>query len=395
MPRSLVQDRPAEDPSAGGGAGRVRAVTVTPFAIPLGSPVRWATREVAAREYVIVQVHGDRGATGVGYAYAGRHAARPLAAFVEDVIAPRLVGLPEDAPSRAWDDLFHETLLVGRRGWALRAISAVDNALWDLLGQVTGKPLANLLGGTNDRVPAYASGGYYRDGDPLRNIEREIARYLELGFTDVKVKVGGAPVEVDVQRVERVRELIGPAGRVALDANNAWRSPHEAIRFARRVEHCDPWWLEEPLPPDDVAGHAVVAAALDMPVATGEIHSTRWDFRQLIESRAADILQPDAAVVGGVSEWIKVAHTASSFGLQVAPHWHQDVHVHLAAAVDNCLAVEWFDQEQDIVNVDRFLATPLRAHDGVLRVPDRPGLGLDIDWDAIERYRIDREGASR
>ncbi|HEY4152337.1 MAG TPA: mandelate racemase/muconate lactonizing enzyme family protein [Pseudolysinimonas sp.] len=376
-------------------SGRIRSLTVTPFAIPLGSPVRWATREVASREYVIVQVHSDSGATGVGYAYAGRDAARTLAAFIEDVIAPRMIHLPDDAPSRAWGDLYQETLLIGRRGWVLRAISAVDIAMWDLLGQLTGKPLSTLLGGTTDRVAAYASGGYYREGDPLENIDREIGRYLELGFTDVKIKVGGLSLDVDVKRVERVRELIGPLGRVALDANNAWKSPHDAIRFARRVEHCDPWWLEEPLAPDDIPGHAVIAAALDMPVATGEIHSTRWDFRHLIEAHAADILQPDVAVIGGVSEWIRVAHTASTFGLRVAPHWHQDIHVHLAAAVDNCLAVEWFDQVQDIVNIDRFLTTPLRAENGVLTVPDRSGIGLEIDWSAIERYRIDREGASR
>jgi L-alanine-DL-glutamate epimerase-like enolase superfamily enzyme len=175
---------------------------------------------------------------------------------------------------------------------------------------------------------------------------------------------------------------------VALDANNAWATPADAIHFARLVEEFDPWWLEEPLAPDDVAGHAEIARALDMPVATGEIHSSRWDFRELIANKAADILQPDAAVIGGISEWIKVAHAAATFNLPVAPHWNQDVHVHLAAAVANCLTVEWFDLEQDIVNFDRLLKEPLRPHSGTLDVPNRPGLGLAIDWDAVEHFAL-------
>lgn len=367
---------------------RIQSVSAIAVSIPLRSPVRWATREVPAREHVIVRVTGGSGIVGVGYAYAGMHAARSLATYVDDVLAPRLIGLPENAPTRPWAELFQETILMGRRGLALRAISAVDLALWDLFGKVTGQPLYALLGGVRDAVPAYASGGYYRPGDPLDNLEREITRYLELGFRDVKIKVGGLAPDVDASRVERVRSLIGPSGRVALDANNAWSSPHEAIRFARLVESFDPWWLEEPLPPDDVAGHAEVARALDMPVATGEIHSSRWDFRDLIQARAADILQPDAAVVGGVSEWMKVAHAAATFGLPVAPHWNHDIHAHLAGAVANCLTVEWFDVEQDIVNFDRLLTEPMRPEKGELTIPDRPGLGLTLDWDAVERFRL-------
>lgn len=372
----------------------IRSLVAIPIAVPLRSPVRWATREVSAREYVMVKVTSGGGLVGVAYAYAGMHTARSLATYIDDVLAPRIVGLPENAPTRPWADMFQETILVGRRGFAMRAISAIDLALWDLFGKATGQPVSALLGGVRDVVPAYASGGYYRPGDPLDNITREITRYLDLGFRDVKIKVGGVAPEIDVARVERVRALIGPSGRVALDANNAWSSPYEAIRFARMVEPFDPWWLEEPLPPDDIAGHAEVARSLDMPVATGEIHSSRWDFRDLIQGRAADILQPDAAVIGGVSEWMKVAHAAATFGYPVAPHWNHDVHVHLAAAVANCLTVEWFDLEQDIVNLDRLLAEPMRPENGTLSVPDRPGLGIVVDWDAVEKFRLRPGGLS-
>jgi L-alanine-DL-glutamate epimerase-like enolase superfamily enzyme len=363
---------------------RVRTLALS---VPLETQVRWATRAVTAREFVLVFVEAGEH-VGVGYTYAGMRTARSMAAYIDDVIAPRLVSLSARAPSRPWPDLFQETLLVGRRGFALRAMSAVDIALWDLFGKITGQPVYRLLGGTRDAVEAYASGGYYRPGDPLERIDREIGRYLELGFTDVKIKVGGLGPHEDAARVERVRQLIGRDGRVALDANNAWKTPADAIRFIRLVEPVEPWWVEEPLMPDDIAGHAAIAAAVDVPIATGEIHSSRWDFRQLIEARGADILQPDVCVIGGVSEWIKVAHAAAVFDLPVAPHWNQDVHVHMSAAVANCLTVEWFDLEQDIVNFDRLLAEPLRPSRGRLAVPDRPGMGLLFDDAALDRYTI-------
>ena len=365
----------------------IRRVRAIPVSVPLDTQVRWSTRAVTAREFVLVSLEAGEH-VGVGYTYAGMRTARSLAAYVDDVIAPRLVSQSARAPSRPWPDLFQESLLVGRRGFALRAISAVDIALWDLFGKITGQPVYRLLGGTRDTVEAYASGGYYRPGDPLERIDREIGRYLELGFTDVKIKIGGLGVHEDAARVGRVRELIGRDGRVALDVNNAWTTPAEAIRFIRMVEEFDPWWVEEPLMPDDIAGHAAIAAAVDVPIATGEIHSSRWDFRQLIEARAVDILQPDVAVIGGVSEWMKVAHAAAVFDLPVAPHWNHEVHVQMSAAVANCLTVEWFDIDQDIVNFERLLAEPLRPSGGRLAVPDRSGMGLVFDDAAVERYGV-------
>jgi len=361
---------------------------VTPVAVPLAVPTRIATREVVAREFVLVEIETDEGVTGVGYTYTGTTGGRLCATFIDDYVAPRLVGGPALAPERVWATLFQEHLLIGRRGFLLRALSAVDIALWDLMGLVAGQPLYRLLVGFRDAVPAYASGGYYRAGDPLENIERELTGYLKLGFKDFKIKVGGAPLDVDVERVRVAREMIGPAARLGLDANNAWRTVSEALRFARAVEKYEPWWLEEPLLPDDIEGHAQIAAALDWPVATGEIHSTRWDFRALIEKRAADILQPDAGVIGGIGEWMRVAHAAATFDIPVAPHWHADVHVHLVAAVPNALTVEYFSLEEDIYNFERLLVDRLQPKDGLIPLRDRPGLGLELDRAAVERFRI-------
>ncbi len=368
----------------------IRSVVVR---VPVERPTAISTRQLAAREYILVWVETETGPTGVGYTYAGTVGGNAVYSLIQETLRPLLVGQAPCLIERHWATMYQEVLLAGRRGAALRAISAVDIALWDWLGKRAGLPLYRLLGGWADTVPAYASGGYYRPGDPLQNVRQEMTAYKAMGFTDYKMKVGGAPFEVDVERVRVARETIGPQGRLALDANNAWRWPYEAIRFARAVEAYDIWWLEEPLSPEDIAGHAEIARTLEMPVATGEIHATRWDFRAIIEQQAADIVQPDAGVMGGISEWLKTAHTAATFQLPVAPHWHANLHVHLVAAVHNCITVEYFVLEQDIYNFERLITphTRLMPQNGQLRVPDRPGLGIEFDMAAVARWQVQPE----
>jgi L-alanine-DL-glutamate epimerase-like enolase superfamily enzyme len=367
---------------------RLRSVEIIPIGIPLDVPTRISTRTLTRREYVVVRVADGTGVVGTGYTYVGTTGALAMARFIADVIEPILVGAPAYGPARPWQAVYREILLLGRRGLALRAMSAVDIALWDLLGQTLGVPLYLLLGGIRDAVPAYASGGYYRSGDALENVAAEMERYKARGFTDFKIKVGGAPFAVDVERVRVARETIGPDARLALDANNAWRFVDDAVRFGRAVEPFQPWWLEEPLPPDDLPGHAQVARQLSIPVALGEIHATRWDFRDMFAERVFSIVQPDAGVVGGISEWLTVAHTAETFSVAVAPHWNANVHVHLAGAVDGCLTVEYFAPEEDIFNFERLVADPLAPTNGLIPIPDRPGLGIVFDKNAIQRFRL-------
>lgn len=358
----------------------VRTATVS---IPLREPTRISTRLILGREFVLCWIDTDEGVTGLGYTYGGRL----IQAAIDFNLAGLLVGQDPEATERLWSSMFQETLLLGRRGAVLRAIGALDIALWDLKGKLANRPLFKLLGGYRDEVPAYASGGYYRQGRGLDDMRREMERYLALGFEAVKIKVGGAPLDEDVARVKAARQVIGPGVKLALDANNAWREPAEAIKAARAFEPYDIWWLEEPLPPDNIPGHAAIAAALEMPVATGEIEATRWGFRDLITMRGADILQPDACVLGGVSEWIKVANTAASFDLPVAPHWNHDIHVHLMGAVANGLTLEYFLLDEDIYNFERIVAEPLEPG-ARIRIPDRPGVGLVLDAAAVERYRV-------
>jgi L-alanine-DL-glutamate epimerase-like enolase superfamily enzyme len=356
-----------------------------------------ATRELRERHFVLVEVRDDSGGVGIGYSYAGTNGARLLAGAVREVLAPVLVGSASDDIAGLWQRMYQESLLVGRRGAMLRAISALDIALWDLLAKRCGVPLAALLGGSTARaLPAYASGGYYRpeDGPPAQAVAAEIAASKAAGFADHKIKVGGLSVAEDAERVAAAIEAIGGQGRLALDANNAYPSVPEALRAARAFEQAAGsaglWWFEEPLSPENVAGHAELARILETPVATGEIHQTRWEFARLIQEHAADILQPDIGVLGGLTEFIRIAHTADSFDLPIAPHWHANLHAHMVAALPNALVIEYFELERDIYNLEK-LVTPesrLQVVDGQVRLSDRPGIGLEFDEGAVSKYEI-------
>lgn len=376
---------------------KLAAVTATAVRVPVKTVTRMSTRLLDKRDYLLVSItDADSGHVGIGYSYAGTSGGALLAHIVDEILAPALGDGLDDGIVGAWERLYQEALLVGRRGAVLRALSAVDIALWDLLAKRCRVPLVEVLGGGPRRVPAYASGGYYRpsEGGWADAVAAEIKLNKQLGFRDHKIKVGGLPVEEDAVRVAAAIEAIGGEGRLALDANNAYRSIHEAARATRTFERAAGdaglWWMEEPLVADDLAGHVALAARVDTPIATGEIAQTRWEFRDLADPAADIILQPDAGVLGGVTEWMRVARAAETARLSVAPHWHANLHVHLVAAVTNALPVEHFALEKDIYNFE-LLLTPdsrLRFEDGQLQVPDRPGLGIELDPSAVEEYTV-------
>lgn len=364
----------------------IRSVRARALEIPIDTPTRMSTRALGSRHYLVIELEDSDGATAFGYSYAGTSGGRVAKAIVEDMLAPVVVGGDSSDIYGNYERCYAEALLAGRGGIVQRALSAIDMSLWDLAAKRAGCSLATLLGGSPRPVPAYASGGYYRAGSlsPEDAVRAEIEQNEEAGFADHKIKVGGLSPGEDAKRVRAASLAIRAGGRLALDANNAYPNAAEALRVIRILERAAGerglWWVEEPLSPDDVSGHRHLAATLETPIATGEIHSTRHEFRALIEAGAADILQPDVGVVGGVSEFLRVARTAETFGLPVAPHWHANAHVQLAAATPNCLAIEHFDIAKDIYNFERVVRSEHRLEvvDGMALCPDRPGLGFDL-----------------
>jgi len=363
---------------------RIERVQSRAVFVPLERPVAFSTRDVTGRWYTLVRVAAD-GVEGVGFCLGSP----VVSAAVRVWLQPLLLGEDPLATDRIWDRMFRQTLLEGRRGAVMRAISAVDVALWDLMAKVAGQPLHRVLGAKRDRVPAYASGGYYMEGKSPQALGDEVAGYAAQGFSAVKIKVGRSPdLEFEAARVKAARAAIGAGTQLFLDANNAWPDAATALRFIRAFAPYDIGWVEEPVMPDDIPASAEIAAATDIPVATGEIEATRWGFRALLDARAADIVQPDAAVCGGVTEWLRIASLAASAGVPVAPHWFSDLHVHLVCAAPNATWVEYFP-DVSVLNFWGITTEPVRARGGMISPPPRPGHGIAFDTEAVDRFAVE------
>ena len=268
----------------------------------------------------------------------------------------------------------------------MRAISILDIAIWDLNARSAGLPLHDYLGCMNrEKVMAYASGGYYLDGKTPADLGREMASYVELGFKAVKMKTGRLSPAEEEKRVAAARAAIGPDGVLMLDVNNGWADLPTALEYTRRFEPYDPYWIEEPFLPDAIDLHARLAPLTSMTIATGEIETGRWRFRELIAAGGAEILQADAAVCGGVSEWRRIAAHADSCGVTVCPHWFHDLHAHLVAATPNARYVEFFIDDQ-VLNFRRLIDRQLEHKDGYVLLHQTPGLGFGFDEAAVARY---------
>jgi L-alanine-DL-glutamate epimerase-like enolase superfamily enzyme len=271
----------------------------------------------------------------------------------------------------------------------MRALSILDVALWDRNARAARLPLSQYLGASaKQTVPAYASGGYYLEGKTPDMLGDELAGYVALGFKAVKMKVGRFGPKEEEARIKAARAAIGDDILLMLDANNAWRDLPTALEYMKRYEPYQPYWIEEPFSPDDIENHAQLAKRTPVAVATGEIEAGRWRHQELLEKRAAMILQTDAAVCGGISEWRRIAAMAAGFGVTMCPHWFHDLHVHLVAATPNAGFVEYFSDDS-VLNFRRLLDTQLHFENGNLMVPMAAGLGFGFDEKAIERYAVD------
>jgi L-alanine-DL-glutamate epimerase-like enolase superfamily enzyme len=368
---------------------RIETVSVCTARVPLEVPTSFSTRQVLARDYALVRLRTDDGVEGIGFCYGGSSAGTLVAHAVCDLLGPLLIGQDSFAVERLWEKMYREALLQGRAGAIIRALSILDIALWDRNARAAGLPLYKMLGAYRDKtVPAYASGGYYLPGKTPRMLGAEMASYVAMGFKAVKMKVGLLSEREEEERIRAAREAIGPDILLMLDANNAWQDLPTAQRFMRRYEPYDPYWIEEPFSPDDLDNHRRLAQVTKVPVATGEIEVGRWRFKQMLDQGAAAILQTDAAVCGGVSEFRRIAATAASYGVKMCPHWFHDLHVHLVAATPNADFVEFFPDSQ-VLNFRRLIDRQLEIRDGELMLPDEAGLGFDFDKGAVDSFALE------
>jgi L-alanine-DL-glutamate epimerase-like enolase superfamily enzyme len=359
---------------------KIAAVDAIPLGIPWAPtdpPSAWTAR---LGRQVLVRVGTDEGLVGWGEAFAlGAPAA--VATVVHEVLRPLLLGEPPDEIERLTDRLQRATLVFGRRGLGMFAISGVELALWDLAGQARGVPVYELLGGlAQPRIAAYASlARFERPAD----VARAAAAAAAQGFRGVKLH------QTDVPSVAAAREALGPDVALMLDVNCPW-TPDEAIRMGEALAPYDLAWLEEPVwPPEDYAGLARVAAALETPVAAGENESTAVGFRAMLAARAVDIVQPSPTKVGGLGELKAIAALAATHQVALVPHSFYfgpglAAALHLAAATPGVPWVEWPMGEL----VTPLLETPIQPVEGWLAPSAAPGLGVRPNDAALRRHPL-------
>jgi L-alanine-DL-glutamate epimerase-like enolase superfamily enzyme len=329
---------------------------------------------------VIAQLTTDDGLEAFGLAFAWNdRRIKSLRASFED-LSDIVIGQDIFRWAEAWQKLYDGSRHMGHHGYGIYALGAIDTALWGLRAKALGMPLAHLLGGFRERVPAYASYLLFRNWS-LDELQRDAAFLVERGFRAVKMNMGDKPFEVELERLKAVREAVGKDIDIMIDVNWGW-TVNDTIRIGRELDRHNVYWLEDPLASDDPDQLAQVAQALDTPLADGETYCTRYEFRQLVEKKAADILIIDLQRVGGISEWMRIATLAESWNIPVASHLFHDVSVHLVAAIPNGLIVEYMPWW------DAIYQEPPQVKDGYMEIPQVPGVGLELDQEALKKYEL-------
>jgi len=376
---------------------QVAQIQAHPLRATLKEPFGFSQLYLEQRENLLVEVTCEDGTTGWGECFGP---ALPARAAVESCVAPLVVGHNVFDTELIWHTVWQRNLDHARHGPLMAALSGVDIALWDLKGKLTGLPLHRLLGGARtEAVPCYATGHYFRrvpEDALITVILDEAARYADAGFGALKIKIG-KNIAFDLRLIEAVRGKF-PDLTLMADANHAY-CLNEATRIGRALQEHGYFFFEEPVAPHALEDYAALRGKLDVAIAGGENEQTRFGFRRLVESGALDIAQPDLAFCGGISEGIKIRALANSFGVDVTPHaWGTQigfaaaVHFHATAPPnpgrleDELLPLECDHSESPAR--DRICPEKVTVKDGSAIVPDRPGLGVEVDKEAMAEFVV-------
>lgn len=354
------------------------------FGYPGGRGFAYAGGVCTARVTSLVLVHTNTPHTGIGAAYSHPDLVR---AIVEDHLAPLLLGRDPREVEELWGFMHRQTRWYGRKGAAVSAYGALDTAFWDLRGKALGKRVIDLLGGERDDVPGYASGLLWKKN--LDELAEEANRHVERGFRRVKMRLGRSEEE-DIAMVRAVRRAVGPRIDVIVDASMRYTVP-VAERVGRVLAEEGVFWFEEPFEPEDIDSYVALRGRVSVPVAAGENEFGEEGFRELLRANALDIVQPDACRAGGITVVNRVGRLAAEHGARLATHTWSDAvalmaNAHVVAALPNGITVE-IDQTGNAL-IDELLTEPVAVRDGMLRLPEGPGLGIELNPAALEGYAV-------
>jgi len=373
---------------------------------PLEEELGYSQQYYDKRTAHIVEIITDEGLRGYGECFGGGGVALANKTIVERAIQPMVLGMDPLDREVIWNTVYNLLRDHGQKGMPLQSLSGIDIALWDIAGKVFDLPLYQLIGGAfRDRIPVYGYGMMLqRVPDLHERFAAESAKIKEMGFGAMKMKIGRGPEE-DLRLVETVRGSIGDETKLMVDANHAYTA-REAIPLGRELERLGVYWFEEPVAPEDRQGYRDLCEALDMNIAGGEAEFSRWGFRDLIEGRCVDVLQPETCGLGGVSEYLKVCDLAHTHFIPVVNHvWGSAVcvalNLHLLAAmpdlpggahpVQPMLEYDITPNKfrEDLLTESLGITDQVKANGGWVGLPRGPGLGIDIDFDFVGKHAVD------
>src|SRR5687767_11662441 len=356
---------------------KITAIDTCLLTVPTRKPV---ALEFPTHKLVVAEIATDEGLRGLGYSLVfGGGGAEAVLAYLDTRLKPLLLDEDPTAVERLWEKMYRGDRGVRRVGIAGYALSALDIGLWDIAGKVARLPLYKLWGAVSDRIAAYGSGGW--GGYSEQDLIGEAERYAALGCRYYKMKIHHPDPAENRRRVAAVKRALGPGVRMMVDVNQKLDVLGN-LRQAALLEDLDLVWYEEPVLADDIAACAEVAQKIGIPVATGENHYTRYEFRDLIERRAARYLMPDVCRANGFSETLKIGHLAAAHGVAVSPHVVHELSLQVCGALSNGFLVEYMAWTPP----DLFQDLP-ECRDAPLRIPDRPVHGMALQPGAIAKYR--------
>lgn len=366
---------------------RISGVRLSSVTLPLDTPISDAKvftgrqRPMTEVAMLFAEITTEAGFEGIGFSYSKRAGGPGQFAHARE-IAPSLLGEDPSDIAKIWDKLVWAGASVGRSGLSVQAIAAFDVALWDLKAKRAQLPLAKLLGAHRDSVRCYnTSGGFLQA--PIEEVLEKSAAAVAGGIGGIKLKVGLPDSATDLARVGAVRESLGGGVPLMVDANQQWDRA-AARRMCRAFEEFDLVWIEEPLDAYDSEGHAALASAFDTPIATGEMLASVAEHAELIRCGGADIVQPDAPRIGGITQFLKVMSLADQRHLEIAPHFAMEIHIHLAASYPREPWVEHFEWLNPLFNEH------LEISGGRMHLSSRPGLGITLS-DQARAWTVNTE----
>ena len=365
---------------------KITDVKATTVDVKLDTVFRGSNYQIDHRTTIIVNIETDEGITSEVYSGDERRAYRELHQLIVGPLRDTILGKNPLAIERLWEDMFALTPVLGNKAVAMRAIAAIDIALWDITGRVLKVPVSTLLGGFRNDLPVILF-TYYVEGKDTKLMISDLLQAKNQGISGAKLKVGGVSISEDINRVEAIRKAFGSDFIVVCDANQAW-TLDEATEFCRAAEGLNLAWLEEPIRWYNAAeGMRKLREKTHIPITAGQEESNRFGAWKLVEDEAVDILNVDASIVGGITEWRRIAEAASIKGIRMAHHEEPHIAVQILSAIPHGLYVEVFEKARDPVYYRLNRSLPAIVN-GQMKVPDAPGLGLELDKDFTLRHRV-------